>query len=123
MRELLEAGVPIERITISSDANGNMPVRDASGRVIRLDIQEVVHLYREVRDLVRDEAIPVERAIQTVTSNPARVFGLSAKGVLEPGRDADLVLVDAAFELRSVYARGRLLVDDGKPIVRGTFEK
>lgn len=123
VRELLDAGVPIERITVSSDANGNMPVRDAAGRVIRLDIQEVVHLYREVRDLVRDEGVPLDQAIQTVTSNPARVFGLATKGVLGAGQDADLVLVDDALELRAVYAKGRLLVHDGQPSVRGTFEK
>jgi allantoinase len=40
--------------------------------------------------LVLTEAVP----IGLVTERPARRFGLAAKGRLEPGADADLVLVD-----------------------------
>jgi dihydroorotase len=36
----------------------------------------------------------LERAVDLVAAGPARVFGLAGKGRLEPGFDADLVLVD-----------------------------
>jgi len=35
-----------------------------------------------------------EQAARWTAENPARIFGLAAKGRLEPGKDADLVLVD-----------------------------
>jgi dihydroorotase len=38
--------------------------------------------------------IPFERAIEAMTSAPARILGLKGKGVLEPGADADLTLID-----------------------------
>jgi dihydropyrimidinase len=40
--------------------------------------------------------IGLERMVEVLAANPARLFGLSAKGVIEPGRDADLVLWDPA---------------------------
>jgi len=38
--------------------------------------------------------ISVERMVDLLSTTPARLFGLPAKGALEPGRDADLVLFD-----------------------------
>ena len=38
--------------------------------------------------------ITVERLSEVLSAGPARLFGLPSKGVIEPGRDADLVLWD-----------------------------
>jgi dihydropyrimidinase len=38
--------------------------------------------------------IGVERLVEVLSSTPARLFGLPSKGSIEPGRDADLVLLD-----------------------------
>jgi len=44
--------------------------------------------------------LPLERAIQVMTSNPARIFGLSpAKGHLNPGSDADVTIYDPSQEV------------------------
>jgi dihydropyrimidinase len=40
--------------------------------------------------------IGLERLVEVLSATPARVFGLPAKGAIEVGRDADLVLVDPA---------------------------
>ena len=40
--------------------------------------------------------IPVERLVDLLSTTPARLFGLGAKGAIEVGRDADLVLFDPA---------------------------
>jgi len=50
-------------------------------------------------------------AVVTLTLNPARLLGLDRrKGVLAPGADADLVLLDANLEVAGVMARGVGLV-------------
>lgn len=41
-----------------------------------------------------DGTFEYERVRDLVASNPAEIFGLARKGRIEPGRDADLVLVD-----------------------------
>ncbi len=38
--------------------------------------------------------IPFSRAIDAMTAAPARILGLKGKGVLKPGADADLTLID-----------------------------
>ena len=48
---------------------------------------------------------PAERLVEVLSAAPARLFGLGSKGVLEPGRDADLVLFDPSA--RRVDARRR----------------
>ena len=40
--------------------------------------------------------LSIERLVEVLATTPARLFGLAAKGAIEPGRDADLVLWDAS---------------------------
>jgi dihydroorotase len=42
----------------------------------------------------REGRLSYERVRDLVAANPARIFGLSRKGRIDPGRDADLVLFD-----------------------------
>jgi N-acetylglucosamine-6-phosphate deacetylase len=47
-------------------------------------------------------------AIDTVTINPARILGIDhIKGSLEAGKDADIVLIDASFKVRTTIISGR----------------
>jgi dihydropyrimidinase len=82
--------------------------------------------------------IPVERLVDLLSTTPARLFGMPAKGAVEPGRDADLVLFDPAARrtirqadlhhtsdftpyeglevsgaVRQVLSRGRVIIRDG----------
>jgi dihydropyrimidinase len=82
--------------------------------------------------------LTVERMVDLISTTPARLFGLTRKGSIERGRDADLVLFDPSarrtlraadlhhtsdytpyegFELtgavRSVFVRGRPVIRDG----------
>jgi dihydropyrimidinase len=42
--------------------------------------------------------LPLETIVRVTAENPARIFGLEGKGRLEPGYDADVVLVDLDAE-------------------------
>jgi dihydropyrimidinase len=44
--------------------------------------------------LVVDHGMPVERFVAMFSTNPARLNGLTGKGVIAPGADADLVVLD-----------------------------
>jgi dihydropyrimidinase len=53
---------------------------------------------------VNRRSIPIERIAAVVAENPARIWGLfPRKGSLQPGTDADLVVVDLELE-REVHA-------------------
>lgn len=99
---LHEAGVEILAGTDSFAAPG-MPVKVAHG--------ESPH--HEFELLVRGGLSPVE-VLRSATNRPARAFGLTARGRVEPGLRADLVLVDgdptqditATRNIRAVWCAG-----------------
>jgi beta-aspartyl-dipeptidase (metallo-type) len=123
LHAMIDAGVDVSQITFTSDGQGSMPVFDARGQLQRLDVGRVTSLWGEVRDAVFHERIPLETALQVVTSNPARILKLRGKGQLVAGADADVVLLEPrSLEVRGVIARGRWLMRDGEVLVKGTFE-
>ncbi|HBK60319.1 MAG TPA: N-acetylglucosamine-6-phosphate deacetylase, partial [Firmicutes bacterium] len=49
-----------------------------------------------VRNMIKFAGIPLHASIAMATSTPARIIGLAdRKGRIQPGMDADIVLLDA----------------------------
>ena len=117
----LDAGLPAERVTVSSDGGGCFPVFDGEGRVVDMGVGEPAAVGATLRDLLA-AGQPLERVLPAFTSNPARLLMLARKGRLAAGSDADLVVLDEAGGVGDVMARGRWHVQGGRPVVRGTFE-
>ncbi|MGI5398144.1 N-acetylglucosamine-6-phosphate deacetylase [Streptomyces sp. CA-135486] len=58
------------------------------------------------------DRLPVEDIVQAISANPAKLLGLYDRvGSLEPGKDADLVVLDAAFTLKGVMRKGEWLIE------------
>ena len=124
LKRMLDAGVPVEQITYTSDGQASLPNFDSDGELIGLQIGQVSSLYKEVRDAVLMENIPLETAIRVITSNPAKILKLKQKGRVEVEKDADLVLLDQeTLDVNTVFAKGKLMVENGVAIVKGTFEQ
>ena len=62
---------------------------------------------RLVRVAVKEAGIPLTDAVRMITATPARIMGLSHKGSIAPGMDADLVVFDEEITVKKVFARGR----------------
>ncbi|MEU9085208.1 N-acetylglucosamine-6-phosphate deacetylase [Streptomyces sp. NPDC048357] len=57
------------------------------------------------------DKLPVESVVQAISANPAKLLGLYDEiGSLEPGKYADLVVLDAAFDVKGVMRRGEWVV-------------
>ncbi|GAU79667.1 beta-aspartyl-peptidase [Fusibacter sp. 3D3] len=122
MARCLNAGVAVDRISFSSDAQGSLPVFDSKGNLMVITVGKPTSLYGAVRDAVA-LGVPFETAIQSITSTPAALLGLKNVGRLEVGCLGDVVLVDReSLEIVHVFAKGRQMTANGKPLVRGTFE-
>lgn len=123
IRQLLDAGISEDRFTISSDGQGSIPVFNEKGEYQGIGIGKSSCLLKEVRACVKEEGIPLEIAVRGVTSNPAAVLKLERKGHIWEGYDADLcLLTEDTLELRTVLAKGRIMMQDGKQQVFGTFD-
>jgi beta-aspartyl-dipeptidase (metallo-type) len=123
LKRMLEAGVDITQITFTSDGQASLPEFNEHGEMTGLRIGKVSTLFKEVRDSILEEGIPVETAIQVITSSPANILKLEQKGYIEEGKDADLVfLTKKDYQIDTVIALGKVMVENGEAVVKGTFE-
>ncbi|MGM0922086.1 MAG: beta-aspartyl-peptidase [Bacillota bacterium] len=123
LRLMLERGVSINQITFSSDGQASLPYFNEDGDFAGLQVGRVSSLFKEVRSSVMDEGVPLESALQVITSNPARILKLKNKGEIREEKDADLVLLDKEkLTIDTVIAKGKVMVEGGVPIIKGTFE-
>lgn len=124
LADSLDAGVPVSRLTMSSDGNASLPVFDDDGELIGLEVGRVQSLYEAFQSAVLEYGVSIVDAISSVTLNPSKVLKLKHKGRIEVGADADFVLAEkATLDIEQVYAKGRCMVRNGSPVVKGTFEQ
>jgi len=92
LNRLMEAGISLHNVSISSDSNGSMPIFDEDGKVVRLAVADIQQLYLDWRNLHR-AGLPLADALVLVTASPAQRTGLfHRKGSLSEGKDADVVM-------------------------------
>ncbi|NUP43032.1 MAG: N-acetylglucosamine-6-phosphate deacetylase [Streptomyces sp.] len=69
-------------------------------------------LDRAFQRAVTVDGLPVEDVVTAISANPAKLLGMYDRiGSLEPGKDADLVVLDHQFALKGVLRRGEWVVD------------
>ena len=68
----------------------------------------ITPLNQALRYLIEATGLPLEIALRTATSTPARVLALNT-GAIEVGRDADIVALDPKFEAQLTMVRGRVV--------------
>lgn len=60
-----------------------------------------------VRTMVRQVEVPLHKAVDMATGNPARAIGLKTKGRLAVGADADLIVLSPELEVLRTFSEGR----------------
>jgi beta-aspartyl-dipeptidase (metallo-type) len=115
-------GCPPDKLTISSDGGGCLPVFDLNGQMVKMDFASSSGLPDTLRELA-GRGNSLDAILPAMTSNVAHALRLSGKGRIMAGADADLVCLDETCGVRHVMAGGRWLVQDSAPVIRGTFER
>ena len=123
IRRLLARGAPLDRVTVSSDANGSIPVFGEDGQLKALGVASQRSLLADFRTLVEQRVVDLAAACRLFATNAAAIYKLPWKGSLTAGHDADVLALGPGLELREAFARGRRAVAGGAPVLRGTFAR
>jgi beta-aspartyl-dipeptidase (metallo-type) len=109
LAELLRAGLPVARISLSSDGQASLPNFDGQGRLLGMEVADVGSLLRTVAECVTLHGLSLAAVLPSATSSPADIWGLPGKGRLAVGADADLLLLaPGTLALQAVVASGQL---------------
>lgn len=102
IRALMEEGIDLSRVTVSSDANGSIP---AGG------VAKVQSLYDDLRQCIVQSVLSPENAFKLASKNVAKVLKIyPQKGAIFEGSDADILITDKNYEIRIVIGMGKFLL-------------
>lgn len=118
----IESDLPLDKITISSDGGGCLPVFNAQGEVTQMDIGDSIELHKALKSLLAQNHL-LAQVLPVFTSNVADLLRLYNKGRITTGRDADLVVLDGDNDIWGVMAKGLWHKKSGQQLIFGTFEK
>jgi beta-aspartyl-dipeptidase (metallo-type) len=121
--ELINAGVPVNHITMTSDACGSLPDFDEKGNLIKLQMGYPKSIFDEMTDAIKNENVDIQDALKVVTSNLADILWLKNKGRIAVDKDADLVVLDDQYNIVHLVALGKLMVENSKMMKKGSYEK
>jgi N-acetylglucosamine-6-phosphate deacetylase len=125
VRQVIEMAGP-DRVALITDAMAAAGLPDGSFRLGALEVDVVGQVARlrgmstiagstaTMDQLFRTAAGPpgaaddaaLAAAVQMTSATPARVLGLDTVGSLQPGRNADVVVLDRQLQVTDVMARG-----------------
>ena len=123
LRAAKEAGVPMDKVTISSDGQGSWSNYDVAGNLTEMGVSSVDTMYRQVVYQVQNENMSLEEAPSLGTRNVAKALEVyPKKGAVHVGSDADVLVLNGDLSTNTVIARGSLMMQDGVLLKKGTYE-
>jgi beta-aspartyl-dipeptidase (metallo-type) len=117
----LDSKAPADKVTISSDGGGCLPVFNDQGEITEMDIGSPAMLGATLRDLLARDA-PLERVLPAFTSNVASLLRFHDRGRIAAGCAADLVVLDEQHAISDVMAAGIWHLRNGEQQVYGQYE-
>ncbi|HEY8422552.1 MAG TPA: N-acetylglucosamine-6-phosphate deacetylase [Thermoclostridium sp.] len=102
VKGLPEGVYDISNVRVSLDEHGtarNFGTDTIAGSSLKMN--------EGIRLLVNRASVPMENAILAATLNPAKALGIeNQKGQIKYGNDADIVVLDAGFDVIATYCMG-----------------
>ena len=123
LKKAKQEGVPMEKITISSDGQGSWSIYNINGALQKIGISDVDTVLKQIQFEVMNGFMSLTEAISLATLNVAKALGLYPnKGCIQQGSDADLLILNTDLTLDTVIANGKIMVKEGKILQKGVYE-
>ncbi|MFW5985875.1 MAG: beta-aspartyl-peptidase [Halanaerobiales bacterium] len=108
VKVLIEEGIPMENLLISSDAWGSLPVFNEKGELESIKRAEPDSLLFTLQKLVLENGISLEKALKLFTTNVADFFALDREGLGRIKKDnlADFIILDRELNIKGAVVRG-----------------
>jgi N-acetylglucosamine-6-phosphate deacetylase len=89
---------------------GTLEVELKDGRCLRNGnlAGSALTMDRAVRNVMKFAGLDLQQAVRAASLNPAKVVGIK-KGTIEPGADADFVVLTPTGEVRATIVKGVLV--------------
>ena len=116
-----ERGCPLDKITVSSDGGGCIPIFAKNGDLASMDFgrsQTLIETLKAALSL----GMSLEQVLPTLTTNVANLLKLPCKGKIAVGADADLLVLNADYNVTDVMALGQWHLRNKLLLKKGTFE-
>ena len=115
--KLLNANTPFNRITLSTDSGGAYHLQGET----RQRMAEPETMWQTVQTLHKT-GLSWTQIAGLASHHAAQLLGLSQKGRIAEGADADLLLLTQNGRLDRVWSQGRLMVKSGETLVKSDYE-
>ena len=109
----------LDRVSMTSDGNGSMPVWDELGNMIGMGKGSSKVLLADLKKAAQRGVIPFEEVLRTMTTTPAANYGLknSAGTIVENGT-ANFAVLDENLDLEETVLNGKTVWRRDKGVVR-----
>jgi N-acetylglucosamine-6-phosphate deacetylase len=59
--------------------------------------------------MINMAGVPLIDAVKMITSTPAKIVGANNKGILAPGKDADITIFDENINIKTTIINGEII--------------
>jgi beta-aspartyl-dipeptidase (metallo-type) len=122
LMKYLDSDAPPERITVSSDGGGCLPVFNEQGEILHMGIGSPGSLIETIQALLH-QGVPLERVLPAFTSNVADILRLNDRGRIRTDAVADFVVLDEDHAISHVMIAGIWHILAGTQVIHGEFEQ
>ncbi|MGB5247767.1 MAG: amidohydrolase family protein, partial [Woeseia sp.] len=117
----LDSNKPADKVTVSSDGGGCLPVFDEQGEMLSMDIGKPHSLIETLIELLA-RGVPLAAALPAFTSNVADLLRLRDRGRIQAGHAADLLVLNDEHAIDDVMIGGEWHRREGAQIIFGRYE-
>lgn len=117
----LDSDKPADKVTVSSDGGGCLPVFDEQGEMLSMDIGKPHSLIETLIELLA-RGVPLAAALPAFTSNVADLLRLRDRGRIQAGHAADLLVLNDEHAIDDVMIGGEWHRREGAQIIFGRYE-